>query len=134
LFGFTLLQSLKLRRAGVWTACFALWLQLALSFGHIHASDLYGPLGHPVQPGHGADQLRADHPDADPGGSQGLDEDSGGCAICAGLHLAAGSVPPPSFVLPAVDRGSHVPKPVQAALPPGPAPHLLSRPRAPPAA
>lgn len=73
-------------------ALFALALQLALSFGHIHAEDLIAPAS--LATASANETAPADH-------RSSLDHD--GCAICATVHLAGTLL---------------LPSPVVAVLPP----------------
>lgn len=81
------------RKLGGWLALLALALQLALSFGHIHAEDFAAP------------KLAA----ADGGPADDDDHRGAGhadCAICAVIHLAATLLlppPPPLVQLPAAE-------------------------------
>jgi hypothetical protein len=97
-----LLSPANHRRAG-WLALFALWLQLALSFGHSHAEDFAG-FGAPPHPE--TAQVVADRsvpPGAPAPYSGGLAHDD--CAICAAMALAdslvladLGTAPAPTLV------------------------------------
>jgi hypothetical protein len=77
---------------GGWLALFALGLQLTLSFGHIHPEDFAGANATPAQSQSALQNAPNDHNNGD----------HDGCAICAVMHLAAGSLlpEPPSVVLP----------------------------------
>jgi hypothetical protein len=86
------------RRRAAWLALFALWLQLALSFGHSHAEDLAG-LG---APHFGTAQVVADRsmPPGAPAPYPGaLAHDD--CAICAAMALADSLVLPDLAPVPA---------------------------------
>jgi hypothetical protein len=79
-------------RFGGWLALFALGLQLALSFGHIHAEDFAAAnttVAHQTAP---QNAPAGDH-----------DGDPDFCAICAVMHMAGTSLLPgaPSVSLPA---------------------------------
>jgi hypothetical protein len=83
----------KTKRFGGWLALFALALQLALSFGHIHAED-FAPAAVQVaaNPGHDSETpADSDH---------GLGHHD--CGICATMAILASLVVPlpPSVVLP----------------------------------
>jgi hypothetical protein len=84
-------------RLGSWAALFALCIQLALSFGHIHLEDIQGSSSATIE------QLQAQNesPADDDHGRPGHDF----CAICAALSLTSTSVVPTisSLVVP-VDR------------------------------
>ena len=73
-------------RLGSWAALFALCIQLALSFGHIHPEDIQGSSSAKVA--HLQDQNDGS-PDADHG-----KPDHDVCAICAALSLTSSSVLP----------------------------------------
>ncbi len=133
---FILMQSKGLKRSAGWLASLAFCLQLALSLGHLHRADLFGPLGHPVIAGEGADRLAAPH--AGPGdpsdNTGGLDSDADHCAVCASLHLTASAVPP--VVAPAIFAAVQadlrpVIRPLRARVP---AAYHPAHPRAPPTA
>lgn len=97
-----MLQRRRMQRIGGRLGLFALWLQLALSFGHIHSSDIYR-FGHPVARDLGAVELVAKHGPlpAEPGQSGVLHED---CAICASMALASSLLPaePPTLPRPSL--------------------------------
>lgn len=80
------------RSWGGWLALFALGLQLALSFGHIHPEDFAAAKASATQ------SLTAQQ--NAPGQHQ--DDDDGFCAICAVMHMAGASLVPgaPSVVSP----------------------------------
>jgi len=82
-------------------ALFALALQLALSFGHIHRKDILGPK--PYSPAAAVLALAASDAGATtPSDPAGLDHDDDYCAICAinGLIGSAQHAEPPSLPLP----------------------------------
>ena len=93
-----MLQSLFLRRFAGRLALLAVWLQLALSFGHIHPWDIF-PFGHPVVQGVGSSQVVADHrgPLAPWSDSAAADQ---ACAICANMAMAGSLVLPDPVKLP----------------------------------
>ena len=80
----------SLRTKGSRIALFAVWL-IALSFGHIHPEDIFGPIGHAVAQGHGITQVASDRSAAPQGPSKhgAAAADTDGCAICASMMLAA---------------------------------------------
>ena len=96
-----MLRSLGLLRWGGRAAFFALWLQLALTAGHMHPEDLFGPSGGLVLHDHGArhqETLSRDRSGSSPGDAQpSLDTDV--CAICAAMQMVAVAVPPLPFRL-----------------------------------
>jgi hypothetical protein len=97
-----MLQAGVLKRNGGWLALFALWLQLAVSFGHLHPEEVFGPAGRLIVPGHGATEIAAPRHDSPltpvPAGES---EAADVCAICAVMAMAATSVPPVATSLPA---------------------------------
>lgn len=101
-----MLQRRFMQRLGGRLGLLALWLQLALSFGHIHPSDIF-PFGHPVAQGYGAAELTAPSGPAPaaPGQSTKLHQD---CAICANMALAGSLVPaePPALPPPSLSRAA----------------------------
>lgn len=98
------------RSCGGWLALFALGLQLALSFGHIHPEDFAAAKASATQ------SLTAQQ--NAPGQHQ--DEDDGFCAICAVMHMAGTSALPgaPSLALPADIASVGFVAPSYAELPP----------------
>ncbi|MGB8842853.1 MAG: DUF2946 family protein [Aliidongia sp.] len=94
---FGMLRSRRLRDWGARLAAFALLLQLAISAGHMHPQDVFGSLGHPIAPGHGASWLQSGAGHAPTGTPADADGDQ--CAICAAMQLVATAVPPPPFLL-----------------------------------
>jgi hypothetical protein len=96
-----MLQCHFLRHYGGRLALLAVWLQLALVFGHIHPADIF-PFGHPVAQDHGIAAI-ANVPDnvplvpIPPVGGNGIDVT---CAICANMALAAALVIPDPARLP----------------------------------
>jgi len=124
----TMLRLRTLRGWGGRIALLAMWLQLGLGFGHIHPSDIYGPLGHPVVVDHGLVQA-APQPPAAPEPLADL-----ACPICATMALAASLVLPAPPLLPlptsiAAPAASFAAPPLLVA-----APYLLFAIRAPPLA
>lgn len=93
---------------GGWLALFALGLQLALSFGHIHAEDFAA--ANVAAAGQSQNAPDGDH----------HDNDHDGCAICAVMHMAATSlVPaPPCVALPPAVAFATLVTLDRAALPP----------------
>jgi hypothetical protein len=120
-----MLQRARLRRWGGWTAAFALWLQLVLSAGHMHAEDLRagsrldGPSLSAAIAG-----TSAAGPEFDP--------EHDGCAICVTMYMVATAVPPPLLQAapPGLMPGSFA-LPVPQLLPEA-APFRLFQSRAPP--
>jgi hypothetical protein len=84
------------RRFGSCLALFALALQIAFSFGHIHAEDFSQKPGLVTL-------AHADESPAEDGDHHGLGHAD--CAICAVIHLAATLLlpPPPQVMLPAAE-------------------------------
>ena len=80
----------KNSRFGSWAAVFALALQLALSFGHIHAEDFQDRWSATAW----SSQPNPNSPDND---DRGPGHDF--CAICAALNLTSSSVLPAVAVL-----------------------------------
>jgi hypothetical protein len=82
------------RRLGGLLALAALALQLAVSFGHLHADDF-------VQSSHGLTVVTQAGGGA--GAPRGVDHDHLGCATCATMHLAGTLLlpEPPAIALPA---------------------------------
>ena len=120
------------RRLGAWVALFALALQLALSFGHIHLD----AIGLGSAPAQAATLAQGGGDDgAPPGGPSGGRHHDGHdfCAICATMSLAASTVLPvlASLVLP-VDHAQDWLAEAQTAQIPFD-PHLIFQARAPPA-
>ena len=86
-------------RSGAWCALFAMALQLALSFGHVHLNNL---VSQKQAPGI-SEQAPATGPNGEPGRSKsGAAHDP--CFICRLIHLADTLVPAalPSLSLPVV--------------------------------
>jgi len=85
------------RRFGTWLALFALAVQMAVSFGHVHLEGIART--DPTRlasatAGHAAQSLLAPQP----GG--GDDDDDAYCPICASVYLTANSFVPAAPVLP----------------------------------
>ena len=96
-----MLQCHFLRHYGGRLALLAVWLQLALFFGHIHPDDIF-PFGHPVVQGHGVAAIANVRDNVPlvpllPVGGNGIDVT---CAICANMALAAALVMPDPVRLP----------------------------------
>jgi len=83
------------RKVGSWLALFALALQLAVSFAHIHAQDFATAKPGAVTVAQSAGPAGAPDDDDGPGHV--------GCAICATIHLARTLLlpTPPAISLPA---------------------------------
>jgi hypothetical protein len=127
-----MLQRRRMQRIGGRLGLFALWLQLALSFGHIHASDLYR-FGHPLAHDPGAVELIASHGPMppEPGRSGLLHQD---CAICANMALASALLPAEPPTLPRPSLSGRVAIAGERALALAAPRHLLFQTRAPPSA
>jgi len=81
------------RRFASWLALFALALQLALSFGHVHVSGIATP----------AVKVAGTHaPSSSPGSppAHPADDADDYCAICATIYLASTTFLPPAVRLP----------------------------------
>jgi hypothetical protein len=94
-----MLRNRKLRCWGARWAFFAFWLQLAVSAGHMHPEDVFGPLGHPVVAGQGATLLEADWQNGNASGDPHSGAVGDICAICATMQIVAAAVPPVPFLL-----------------------------------
>jgi hypothetical protein len=79
------------RRFGGWLALFALAVQLALSFGHVHLDGIRGDTDARIS-------LISERSPASPAQHPGNDADY--CAICATIHLASSSFLPDAPQLP----------------------------------
>jgi hypothetical protein len=115
-----------LRKGGAALGLFAVLLQLALSFAHIHARDVvaWSPDGRP------AAIQAVEHQHRNQGGLPASDDD---CPICAAMRLAASGVAPlPSAATGPVDFILIVHRPFATAFIPTRAPHTLFQTRAPP--
>ena len=125
-------QRRLMQRIGGRLGLFALWLQLALSFGHIHSSDIFR-FGHPVAPGLGAAELVAPQGSlpAAPGQSATLHQN---CAICANMALAGSLLPAEPPALPRPSLTARAPFDGERALALAAPRHLLFQTRAPPSA
>jgi hypothetical protein len=126
-----MLQRKFMHRLGGRLGLFALWLQLALSFGHIHPGDLFR-YGHPVAARPGVVELVAPSREAPSlPGTAAVDQN---CAICANMALAGSLLPaaPPTIAPPTQSR--LVPERRGQALDLAAPPHLLFQTRAPPSA
>jgi hypothetical protein len=75
----------------------ALWLQIVLSFGHLHQEDVFGPTGLSAT---ATPSLLNSRP-VDP---HDIDMPADGCAICAVMAMMASSIVPDTLALP--DRRS----------------------------
>ena len=122
-----MLQRRLMQRIG---GLFALWLQFALSFGHIHSSDIYR-YGHPVAKSVGAVELVAPQgpAPADPGPLGSLHQD---CASCASMALAGSLLPAEPPALPRPPLAAWASFDGERALALAAPRHLLSQTRAPP--
>ena len=87
-------------RVGAWCALVAMALQLALTFGHVHAS--VSSAASPRFTAQGTVQGPTDGPRVP------LKPLIDHCATCAVIHMAGAGVPPPAISLP-------LPRPVTAA-------------------
>jgi hypothetical protein len=89
------MQLLPARRGfEAWLALFALALQMAVSFGHVHLDGIRGNY-----PGATAARFAASaHPQPN---QQPTDDDDAYCAICATIYLAGNSFVPQPPALPA---------------------------------
>ena len=106
-------------------ALFALAIQFALSFAHVHVADLGRAQAAPVSlagGSSGAPTSKSDAP-ADPG-----------CAICGLIQLAATATPSAAPALPLIVAAGHVRLAAADQLLLAASPHLSFRARAPPAA
>jgi hypothetical protein len=88
----------SIRRFGAGLGLFALLLQLALSFGHVHPEDLLGASAAGIQAAAGSAQPAGPDQDRPPAGAPHDD-----CPICSVMHLAGTIVlpEPPAPALPA---------------------------------
>jgi hypothetical protein len=85
----------SIRRFGAGLGLFALLLQLALSFGHVHPEDLLGPSAARIGAVAGEAQPASPAQDRHPPGGPHDD-----CPICSIMHLAGTIVLPEPPVLP----------------------------------
>jgi hypothetical protein len=110
------------RRFGGWLALFALALQLALSFGHIHPEDFAAanPAG-----------VAAAHSGSVPSAPVGDHDD---CPICAAIHLAGTLLlpAPPAIPLAVIPAFTRIDAPAPSE--PAPAPAQFFQARGPPEA
>jgi hypothetical protein len=130
-----MLQRQSIRLVGARLAIFAVWLQVVLTFGHIHAFDIY-LYGHPVVPAQGVTQVTADD-GTTPVPSAPLQANEAGdqaCSICANMALVAATVlPDPARIAPPSAtplRRAWIAEPLRLTA----APYLLFQTRAPPSA
>jgi len=128
-----MLQRRSLRRTGGRLALFAVFLQLVLSLGHIHPTDIYR-LGHPVTQGSGGEQIVALQSDPSPAGQKETGAAAQACAICANMAMAASLVLPEPIIVGPTISTAHAAVASPAALLIAAAPHLLFQTRAPPSA
>jgi hypothetical protein len=127
-------QRKSVRQGGALVALLAVWIQLVLGFGHMHADELFGRAGLPAMPGHGLASVSAAHhlsPLGTPQDQSGAAEHA--CAVCAGMALlAAGHLPDPAL-LPVPAAGVAAIHAATAAFLIARTRFVGSRPRAPPA-
>jgi Protein of unknown function (DUF2946) len=127
-----MLQRMALRNWGARLALFAVCLQFLLSFGHIHAAEIFGPLGHAVVPSHGTTVVGTpSHSSPNPAGAADVAEDA--CSICASLALLATGALPDPVRLPPPSLSVAIAAPQAAELAPRAVPFRLFQTRAPPA-
>jgi len=87
-------------RLGALVALFALAIQLALTFGHVH----FAAASAPTQVGDVRGKIATATPDPAPGDTPALADDY--CAVCALIQLAGSLVTPAAPPLPPpIDRG-----------------------------
>ena len=111
-----------------------LWLQLVLSIGHVHPTEVFGPIGHFISVDSGPDRVSA-RPDDDSGGPadrQAGDIDIDGCALCASLHLTASATPPVLAAPIPAASGTRPAPPIVPDSATGRSPYSHAPPRAPP--
>jgi hypothetical protein len=115
------------RRVGAWLGLLALALQLIVSFGHIHLSDIAIPQA--AAAAALADSAAAPNPGTPANRHHGTPDI---CAICVALNLTASSVVPTaaSLVLPFVFTQAWLPDSEAALV--SSEPHLFFQARAPP--
>jgi|GEM_PF-2778185 hypothetical protein len=126
-----MLRARKLRYWGARLGALALSLQLAVSAGHMHPEDVFGPLGHPVVQGQAAPGLEADRR-AGSAGDAATGADGDFCAICATMQLVAVAIPPSPPLLGAPLGPIVRLIPAGAGAPPKPGHFRHFQPRAPP--
>ena len=130
-----MLQRRSIRRVGARLALLAVWLQIVLTLGHIHPSDIY-LYGHPVVQGQGVARFAMDrHATPIPLTPQSDNEAADqACSVCANMSLAG------ALILPAplgIERQTDaVLAPAATAIPLrlSAAPYLFFQTRAPPSA
>jgi len=90
-------QSRSIRQFGGYTALLALLLQFALSFGHLHKEEVFGPAGLRVITTRSV--LAEPHASGtvDP---HDVDMPADGCAICAVMAMVASSIVPDTLDIP----------------------------------
>jgi hypothetical protein len=108
-------------------ALFALAVQLALSFGHVHLHNLVPVTPKSATIGSGTALLSQSAPSHNPNGS--LDAD---CPICALIQLVASSAPSVAPVLPLPANPGSTGRQASAELALASSPHFLFQARAPP--
>ncbi len=129
-----MLQNLGFRRWGGRIALLAVWIQFALSFGHMHPEDVFGRLGHAVVQGEHATQVTVDRQVPVPAlpGNQNPAADPDGCAICSAVHLTSTTLLPDAVLLPVPTETRLARHSAYVAFVLTSAPFLLFRTRAPP--
>ncbi len=130
-----MLQRRSIRRVGARLALLAVWLQIVLTLGHIHPSNIY-LYGHPVVQGQGGAQFVMDRhatpiPLAPQSDNEAADQ---ACSVCANMALAGSLILPAPLGIEA--QSAAVLAPVTPAIPLllSAAPYLLFQTRAPPSA
>jgi hypothetical protein len=82
------------RRPSAWVALFALALQLYLSFGHIHADDIYGPVGESLTVAEAVVLPSAESVRSIPADQAWYGDDAGLCPICETMYFLSTSFTP----------------------------------------
>jgi hypothetical protein len=128
-----MLQRRTIRQQGARLALLALFVQLALTFGHIHPWDIYR-YGHPVAQGVGAAEVLPDRGTM-PIPLTPLADDAAAdlaCSICATMALARATVLPDPIRLPTPSASGAQSTRLGKPFSPAPIPFLLFQTRAPP--
>jgi hypothetical protein len=123
----------SVRHVGVRLGLLAIWLQLVLTLGHIHPSDIY-LYGHPVAHGAGLQEVLAGRPTI-PVPLAPLRQNAAtdlACSLCANMALAASVVLPDPIKLPLPSALPSHSLGIGDAFAPTPAKFLLFQTRAPP--